>query len=85
MWMTEPSQGLKVGMWEAEANLGRWMNWPIHEFMITLQGEVVMVEEDRETVVNNGESFYPRGQLLHLEPGGFSEENHGTVRPTCRR
>jgi len=57
MWMTEPSQGLKVDMWEAEANLGRWMNWPIHEFMIILQGEVVMVEEDRETVVNKGESF----------------------------
>jgi mannose-6-phosphate isomerase-like protein (cupin superfamily) len=61
------------------------MHWPTDEFMIILQGEVVMVGQDRKTAVKRGESFHPQGPVRHLEPGGFSEENHGTVRRTYRR
>jgi uncharacterized cupin superfamily protein len=63
LWVDEPNHRFKVGLWEAEANLGRWMNWPAYEFMVVLEGEVVLVEEDRETVVKAGESFFiPKGR-----------------------
>ena len=71
-WVDEPKHGFKVGIWEAEANLGRWMRWPVHEFMIVLQGEVVMVEEDRETVVKAGESFFiPKGRRCIWNQAGY--------------
>lgn len=59
----DKSAGLTVGVWESEANLGRWMNWPVHEFMVVVSGEVVLVEENAETVVKAGESFFiPKGR-----------------------
>jgi uncharacterized cupin superfamily protein len=62
-WFEDKSLGFSVGVWEAGPNLGRWMNWPVHEFMVILEGEVVMVEEDRETVIKAGESFFiPKGR-----------------------
>jgi uncharacterized cupin superfamily protein len=61
--MDEPADGLEVRVWESEPNLGRWMAWPVHEFMIIVEGEVVMIEDDRETVVGPGESFFiPKGR-----------------------
>ena len=61
-----------MGIWEAEANLGRWMHWPVHEFMIVLEGEVVMVEDDRETVVKAGESFFiPKGRRCIWNQAGY--------------
>ena len=72
LWHDNPALGLKVGVWEAKANLGRWMNWPVHEFMIVLEGEVVMVEEDRETVVSAGESFFiPKGRRCIWNQAGY--------------
>ena len=54
--------GLSAGIWEAEANLGRWVNWPVDEYVLVLDGEVVMVEADRETVFGPGDSFIiPKG------------------------
>ena len=62
-WFQDDELGLGVWVWEAEANLGRWMNWPVHEFMVVVEGEVVVVEEDRETVVGPGECFFiPKGR-----------------------
>jgi uncharacterized cupin superfamily protein len=72
LWLDNPALGLKVGVWEAKANLGRWMNWPVHEFMVVLEGEVVMVEEERETVVSAGESFFiPRGRRCIWNQAGY--------------
>ena len=72
LWVDEPKHGLKVGLWEAEANLGRWMKWPMHEFMVVLEGEVVMIEEDRETVVSAGESFFiPKGRRCIWNQAGY--------------
>ena len=62
-WIDDKVNGLSVGVWEAEPNLGRWMRWPVHEFMVIVEGEVVVVEDDRETVVGAGESFFiPKGR-----------------------
>ncbi|HEX7110397.1 MAG TPA: cupin domain-containing protein [Aestuariivirga sp.] len=57
-WFEDKALGFSIGIWEADANLGRWMKWPVHEFMILLEGEVVMIEDDRETVIKAGESFF---------------------------
>ncbi len=62
-WFEDKALGLSVDIWEAEANLGRWLKWPVHEFMVVLEGEVVMIEVDRETVIKAGESFFiPKGR-----------------------
>jgi len=61
-WIDDKAHGLGAGVWEAEANLGRWTDWPVHEFVLVLDGEVVMVEADRETVFGPGAAFViPKG------------------------
>jgi hypothetical protein len=48
------------------------MKWPVHEFMIVVEGEVVMIEEDRETVVGPGESFFiPKGRRCIWNQSGY--------------
>lgn len=71
-WLEDAANGFVVGVWEAEANLGRWMRWPVHEFMVIVEGEVVMVEEDRETVIGPGESFFiPKGRRCIWNQSGY--------------
>jgi uncharacterized cupin superfamily protein len=71
-WLEDKANGFSVGVWEAEANLGRWMKWPVHEFMVAVEGEVVMVEEDRETVIGPGESFFiPKGRRCIWNQSGY--------------
>ena len=68
LWVT-------VGVWESEANLGRWMHWPVDEFMVIVAGEVVIVEEDRETVVQAGESFFiPKGRRCIWNQSGYARK-----------
>ena len=74
-WIDDKALGLSAGVWEAEANLGRWMKWPVHEFMVILEGEVVMVEEDRETVIGAGESFFiPKGRRCIWNQSGYAKK-----------
>lgn len=55
-------RGLSAGIWEQGANESRWIDWPVNEFMTVLEGEVVIIEEDRTTSVKAGESFIlPKG------------------------
>ena len=56
-WFEDKALGLSAGIWEAEANISHWMNYPVTEFMLVLEGEVVIVEETRETRIGSGESF----------------------------
>lgn len=61
-WVRDDKSGLSAGIWEAEANLGRWMNWPVDEFVMVLEGQVVIVEVGRESVFGPGDSFIiPKG------------------------
>lgn len=74
-WIDDKATGLSAGVWEAAANLGRWMKWPVHEFMVILEGEVVMVEEDRETVIGPGESFFiPKGRRCIWNQSGYAKK-----------
>ena len=71
-WIDDKARGISAGIWEAEANLGRWVKYPVHEFMIVLEGEVVMVEEDRETIIGPGESFFiPKGRRCIWNQSGY--------------
>jgi uncharacterized cupin superfamily protein len=61
-WFEDKAIGLTAGIWEAEANISHWMNYPVTEFMLVLEGEVVIVEETSETRIGSGESFIiPKG------------------------
>ena len=46
-WLDDKAHGLSAGIWDAAANTRGWMNYPVDEFMIVLEGEIVIVEEDR--------------------------------------
>ncbi len=75
LWLDDRAAGLEAGVWESEPNLGRWMNWPVHEFMIIVAGEVVMIEEDRETVIGPGESFFiPKGRRCVWNQSSYAKK-----------
>jgi len=75
LWLDDPTAGLEAGVWESEPNLGRWMAWPVHEFMIIVEGEVVMIEESRETVVGPGESFFiPKGRRCVWNQSSYAKK-----------
>lgn len=53
---------LTVGVWEQEKNETTWMDYPTNEFMVMIEGHVVIVEEGRTTEVGPGEVFFlPKG------------------------
>ena len=70
-WFEDKALGLSAGIWEAEANISHWMNYPVTEFMLVLEGEVVIVEETGETRIGSGESFIiPKGlRCRWTQPG----------------
>jgi uncharacterized cupin superfamily protein len=55
--------GLSAGVWECTAFTSRPEPYPVHEFMLLLEGEVTIQEPGgRETTIKAGESFViPRG------------------------
>jgi uncharacterized cupin superfamily protein len=62
IWFEDRACGLSAGIWEQDANESRWMDYPVNEFMTVLEGEVVIVEEDRTVSIKAGESFIiPKG------------------------
>jgi uncharacterized cupin superfamily protein len=73
-WFEDKARGLTAGIWEQGANESHWMDYPVNEFMLVLEGEVVIVEEGRSVSVKAGESFIiPKGlrcrwtQLGHVK------------------
>lgn len=70
-WFEDKALGLTAGIWEQEANVTHWMNYPVTEFMLVLEGEVVIVEETGKTQIGSGESFIiPKGlRCRWTQPG----------------
>jgi uncharacterized cupin superfamily protein len=61
-YLEDPKLGLTAGVWEAEANATHWIDYPVHEFMILLEGHVTILEEGHSTTIRAGESFViPKG------------------------
>ena len=89
MWFEDKAIGLSAGIWEQEANISHWMNYPVTEFMLVLEGEVVIVEETGETRIGSGESFIiPKGlRCRWTQPGKVKkffvilDANSGAVSP----
>jgi uncharacterized cupin superfamily protein len=67
----DKARGLTAGVWEQGANESRWIDYPMNEFMTVLEGEVVIVEEDRTVSIKAGESFIiPKGlRCRWTQPG----------------
>ncbi len=67
----DKARGLTAGVWEQAANESRWLDYPVNEFMVVLEGEVVIVEEDRSVSIKAGESFIiPKGlRCRWTQPG----------------
>ena len=61
-WFQDKSIGLKADIWEAGASISPWLNYATDEFIYVLEGEIIIVEKDRETRVGPGEALViPRG------------------------
>ena len=71
MLFEDTARGLSAGVWEQGANESHWMDYPVNEFMTVLEGEVVIVEEDRSVSIKAGESFIiPKGlRCRWTQPG----------------
>lgn len=71
MMFEDKARGLSAGVWEQGANESRWMDYPVNEYMLVLEGEVVIVEEDRKVSIKAGESFIiPKGlRCRWTQPG----------------
>ena len=71
MLFEDKARGLSAGIWEQGANESRWMDYPVNEFMTVLEGEVVIVEENRTVSITAGESFIiPKGlRCRWTQPG----------------
>lgn len=67
----DAERGLTVGLWEQEANESAWLDYGANEFMTLLDGEVVIVEEDRTVAVRPGQTFFlPKGlRCRWTQPG----------------
>ncbi len=64
--------GLTAGLWEAGASISPWINYQASEFMLCLEGEIIVIEETRETRVGPGESLViPKGTRCR-----YKQETH---------
>jgi uncharacterized cupin superfamily protein len=62
---------LKAGLWEAGASISPWLNYPADEFMMPLEGEIIIVEEGKETRAGPGESLViPKGTRCRYRQDG---------------
>lgn len=68
----DKARGLSAGVWEQDANESPWMDYPVNEFMLVLDGEVVIVEEDRTVSVKAGQGFViPKGLRCRWTQPGY--------------
>ena len=62
--------GFNVGLWEADANESVWIDYPFHDFMLVLEGELGIETEQGRVMAREGEAlFVPRGlHCRYLQP-----------------
>jgi uncharacterized cupin superfamily protein len=70
-WFADHATGLVSGVWEAGASLSPWMNYPVDEFMFVLEGEIIIVEVEKETRAGQGECLViPKGTRCRYRQDG---------------
>jgi uncharacterized cupin superfamily protein len=62
--------GLNVGLWEAEPNESTWLDYPFHDFMLLLEGELGFVTDSETVMAKAGEAlFVPKGlRCRYVQP-----------------
>ena len=72
-YVNDETTGLMAGVWDCTAMTTVMAPYSVNEFMILLEGEVTMIEEDgRETLVRAGESFIiPKGRVCQWKQPGY--------------
>lgn len=65
--------GLSAGVWDCTAMTTKMAPYPVHEFMLVLEGEVTIVEAGgRRTTIRAGQSFVlPKGLVCSWEQPGY--------------
>ena len=75
MWIDDKARGLTAGIWDCTAMVSHWMDYPVNEFMIVLEGEVTIVEPTRETTIKAGEGFIlPKGLRCIWKQQGYMKK-----------
>ena len=70
-WLDDETTGLVAGIWEAGASISPWINYPVDEFMMPLEGEIIVVEDGKETRAGPGESLViPKGTRCRYRQDG---------------
>jgi uncharacterized cupin superfamily protein len=70
-WLDDETTDLVAGIWEAGASISPWMNYPVDEFMMPLEGEIIIVEDGKETRAGPGESLViPKGTRCRYRQDG---------------
>ena len=72
-YLNDAKRGLTAGVWDCTAFTTPLMSYPVNEFMILLEGEVTIAEENgRRTTVRAGESFIlPKGLRCRWQQSGY--------------
>ena len=73
LYHQDEALGYMAGVWDCTAMTGKFEPYAVHEFMILLEGSVIMVLEDGvEITVNAGESFViPKGLPCQWKQPGY--------------
>ena len=72
--MGDAGPGLTVGLWAAEANETNWLDYPLHNFMLVLEGELAIITDTEEVIARAGESvFVPQGLRCRYAQPGYSK------------
>lgn len=71
--LKDDKHGVSAGVWDCTAFTSKQGPYPVHEFMVVLEGSVTIVEADgRETTVNPGDSFViPKGLVCQWKQPGY--------------
>jgi uncharacterized cupin superfamily protein len=70
-WFEDSMTGLVTGIWEAGASISPWLNYPVDEFMMPLEGEIIIVEESKESRAGPGEFLVvPKGTRCRYRQDG---------------
>jgi uncharacterized cupin superfamily protein len=72
-YLNDAARGLTAGVWDCTAFTTTMMSYPVNEFMILLEGDVTIIEENgRRTTVKAGESFIlPKGLRCKWQQTGY--------------
>ena len=70
-WFDDSATGLVSGIWEAGASISPWLNYPVDELMMPLEGEIIVIEEGKETRAGPGEFIVvPKGTRCRYRQDG---------------